>query len=104
MRLLRDLAQLDPVSPLPISEVQCNAFISTRSITPWKSASLPHGSCRTSRVGLEAVHHHPDGAAEVRARAVHLVHERDAGIAVAVGLAPDGLGLRPHACDRVEDR
>ena len=32
----------------PISETQCSAFISTRSITPWKSPSLPQGSCRTS--------------------------------------------------------
>src|SRR2546430_8906447 len=31
---------------------------------------------------------------EVRAHAVHFVHEDDARDVVAVGLAPDGLGLR----------
>ena len=36
--------------------------------------------------------------------AVHLVGEDDAGDAVAVGLAPDRLGLRLHAGHRVEQR
>ena len=41
---------------------------------------------------------------EVRADAVHLVDERDARDVVLVGLAPDGLGLRLDAGDRVEQR
>ena len=52
----------------------------------------------------ESVDHGLDRREEVRARAVHLVHERDARNLVAVGLAPDGLGLRLDTGDRVEDR
>ena len=55
------------------------------------------------RVGAEAVAHRLDGGEEVRAGAVHLVDERDPRDLVLVGLAPDGLGLRLHAGDRVED-
>ena len=51
----------------------------------------------------EAVAHRLHGGEEVGAGAVHLVDERDARHAVAVGLAPHGLGLRLHACHRVED-
>ena len=54
------------------------------------------------RVRLQAVHHHVDGALEVRAGAVHLVHEADTRDVVAVGLTPDRLGLRLDAGDRVE--
>jgi len=55
------------------------------------------------RVGAEAVDHRLDGGEEVRAGAVHLVDERDARDLVAVGLAPDRLGLRLDARDGVED-
>ena len=55
------------------------------------------------RVGAEALAHGLDGGEEVRAGAVHLVDERDARHLVLVGLAPDGLGLRLDAGDRVED-
>ena len=55
------------------------------------------------RVRAEAVAHRLHGGEEVRAGAVHLVDERDARNLVLVGLAPDGLGLRLHAGDRVED-
>ena len=41
---------------------------------------------------------------EVGAHAVHLVDEDDARDFVLVGLAPDGLGLRLHRGDRVEQR
>jgi hypothetical protein len=51
----------------------------------------------------EAVDHRLDRALEVGADPVHLVDERDARHAVLVGLAPDGLGLRLDAGDRVED-
>ncbi len=51
----------------------------------------------------EAIAHRLHGGVEVRAGAVHLVDEGDARDAVAVGLAPDGLGLRLNACHRVED-
>src|SRR5207248_8851349 len=47
----------------------------------------------------DLVHHR----LEVRADAVHLVDEGDAGHAVLVGLAPHGLGLRLHAADGAED-
>ena len=56
------------------------------------------------RIGAEAVAHRLHSGEEIRAGAVHLVDEGDAGHAVAVGLAPDGLGLRLHARDGVEDR
>ncbi len=55
------------------------------------------------RVRAEAVDHRLHGRKEVRARAVHLVDERDARDLVVIGLAPDGLGLRLDAGDRVED-
>ena len=45
---------------------------------------------------------HLDGAEEVGAGAVHLVDEAHARDVVLVGLAPDGLGLRLDAGDRVE--
>ncbi len=54
------------------------------------------------RVRAEAVDHRLDRALEVGADAVHLVDEGHARHAVLVGLAPDGLGLRLHACNRVE--
>ncbi len=55
-------------------------------------------------LGGELRDHHLDALLEVRPDAVHLVDERDARHAVAVGLAPDGLRLRLHARDGVEDR
>ena len=55
-------------------------------------------------VRAKPVDHHVDRALEVRADAVHLVDEADAGNAVAVGLAPHGFGLRFDAGDGVEDR
>ncbi len=61
------------------------------------------GELEDERVGAEAVDDHGDGALEVGARAVHLVHEADAGDVVAVRLAPDRLGLRLDAGDGVED-
>ena len=54
--------------------------------------------------GVEAVPDHGDRAMEVRADAVHLVDEADAGHGVLVRLPPDGLCLGLHACDGVEDR
>ncbi len=47
---------------------------------------------------------HREAAVEVRADAVHLVREDHARHAVAVGLAPHGLGLRLDAGHRVEQR
>jgi hypothetical protein len=55
-------------------------------------------------VRAEALVHRLHGHLEVRAHAVHLVDERDARDGVLVGLAPDGLGLRLDAGDRVEQR
>ena len=53
---------------------------------------------------VEAIADHVDAAIEVGADAVHLVDEADARHVVLVGLAPDGLGLRLDAGDRVEHR
>jgi len=55
-------------------------------------------------VRAEAVVHRLDRVLEARADAVHLVDERDPGDRVLVGLAPDRLGLRLDAGDRVEQR
>ena len=93
-----------PPTPRPCRLPSSGAFISTRSITPWKSPSAPHGSCTTSGLASQAVLDHLDRALEVGAGAVHLVDEADARDVVAVGLAPDGLGLRLDAGDGVEDR
>ena len=51
----------------------------------------------------EPVDHRLNGLEEVGAGAVHLVDERDPRHLVLVGLAPNRLGLRLHAGDRVED-
>ena len=88
----------------PISATQCSAFISTRSITPWNEDSAPHGSWRTSGFACSRSTIISTVRAEVGARAVHLVHEADPRDLVAVGLAPDGLGLRLDAGDGVEHR
>ena len=53
-------------------------------------------------IGAELVAHLVDGVVEIRADAVHLVDEGDAGDAVLVGLAPDGLGLGLDAGDAAE--
>ncbi len=53
-------------------------------------------------VDAQAVLDHVDHAPEVGAGAVELVHEAEARHAVAVGLAPDRLGLRLDARDAVE--
>ena len=53
---------------------------------------------------VEAVAHHVDAALEVGADAVHLVDEAETRDVVLVGLAPDRLGLRLDAGDRVEHR
>ena len=74
----------------------------SRSTTPANLSSLPIGSWIATGLpcsfGLDLL----EGAREVRADAVHLVDEADARDAVLVGLAPDGLGLRLDAGDRVE--
>ena len=62
------------------------------------------GELQHERVGRQPVDHHVDRALEVGARAVHLVDEADARHGVAVGLAPDGLGLRLDTGDGVEHR
>ncbi len=54
-------------------------------------------------VGAEAVLDRVDAAPEVGAGAVELVDEAEARHAVAIGLAPDGLGLRLDAGHAVED-
>ena len=55
-------------------------------------------------IGLlgEPVADHREAAVEVGADPVHLVGEDEPGDAVAVGLAPDGLGLGLDAGHRVE--
>ena len=71
---------------------------------PDQIALSADGQLDRHRVGAEAVDHGLDGVAEVGADAVHLVHEGDARDVVLVGLAPDRLGLRLYAGDRVEQR
>ena len=55
-------------------------------------------------VGAEGLLHLPHDGEEVRAGAVELVDEGDAGDVVFLGLAPDGLGLRLDAADAAEER
>ena len=54
-------------------------------------------------VGAEAVLDRVDAAPEVGAGAVELVDEAEARHAVAIGLAPDRLGLRLDTGDAIED-
>ncbi len=56
------------------------------------------------RMGAEPVDHRLHALSEVGADAVHLVDVGDPRDAVLVGLAPDRLGLRLDAGDRVEQR
>jgi hypothetical protein len=53
---------------------------------------------------LQPVLDHGDRLIEVGADTIHLVHEAEARDGVAVGLPPDGLGLRLDALHRVEHR
>ena len=69
---------------------------------PWKSPSAPMGSWMTATLAARRSCMDVDGGEEVGADAVHLVDEADAGDAVLVGLAPDGLGLGLDAGDGVE--
>ncbi len=55
-------------------------------------------------MGTKPVDHRLHALVEVGAGAIHLVDVGDARHVILVGLAPDGLGLRLHACDRVEQR
>ena len=79
-------------------------FMRTRSMKPAKSFSAPTGiwigTGRASRTVLDRL----DGLVEVGPDPVHLVNEADARDAVAVGLAPDGLGLGLDAAHRIEHR
>ena len=63
-----------------------------------------HGQLSGNGVSAQTILHGLDGMHEVGAHAVVLVDERDTGNAVALGLTPNGLGLRLNACDGVEDR
>jgi hypothetical protein len=63
-----------------------------------------HGNLGRDGRCAQAILHGVDGMEEVRAHAVVLVDEGDAGDVVVVGLAPDRLGLGLDACDGVEDR
>ena len=70
---------------------------------PTNLSSLPIGSWIGTGRAPEAVADHLDAAPEVGAGAVELVDEADARHAVAVGLAPDRLGLGLDAGHAVED-
>ena len=61
-----------------------------------------HGNLSGHGVGVQTVAHGLDGVEKVGAHAVVLVDEGDAGHAVALGLAPDRLGLGLHAGNGVE--
>ena len=99
--LVGDLALLDlgaelvgPVQRLVLDQVD----------DPGELALVADRELDRQRVGAEALAHRLDGADEVGARSIHLVHVRDPRNAVLVGLAPHGLRLRLDAGDRVEDR
>ena len=87
---------------LPRSSRYRIAFMRMRSITPLKFSSEPIGIWIGHGVGAEAVLDHADAAPEVGAGPVELVDEADPRHAVAVGLAPDRLGLGLHAGHAVE--
>ena len=63
----------------PMSSSQMSASMARRSTMPQNPPSTPIGSWMTAGVGVEPVPDHLDGAIEVRADAVHLVDEADAG-------------------------
>jgi hypothetical protein len=62
----------------------------------------PDGQLQDRHAGIQPVDDGLDAAEEVGTGAVHLVDEADAGDAVAVGLAPHGLGLGLYAGHTVE--
>ena len=53
-------------------------------------------------VGAEFLAHRVHGVVEIRACAVHFIHEGDAGHTIFGGLAPDGFRLGLHACHAAE--
>ena len=61
-----------------------------------------YGVLHRNRRSLQPVAYRVHRLLEVRAHAVHLVHEADARHPVTVGLTPHRLGLRLHARDRIE--
>jgi hypothetical protein len=80
------------------------AFILSRSTTPTNSSST--ADRQLQRDGIRAqplldLRHH---AEKVRARAIHLVHERETRHAISVRLAPYRLGLRLDAVNGAEQR
>ena len=81
-----------------------SAFIARRSITPRNSFSAPIGSWTSATFASRRSLIMSTQRSEVGADAVHLVDEAHAGHVVLVGLAPDRLGLRLDAGDRVEHR
>src|SRR5262249_23389697 len=56
------------------------------------------------RTALQPVHDRIHRVVEIRAHAVHLVDEADAGNAVLIRLTPNGLTLRLYAGNGIEDR
>ena len=56
------------------------------------------------RARAQAVGDHFDRTIEIRADAVHFVHETDARHAVFIGLAPHRLGLRLDTGNAIEKR
>jgi hypothetical protein len=77
-------------------------FILMRSITPDELVLAPMGELDRDRVPADLLMIWSNVRFEVRADAVHLVDEADPRHAAFVGLAPDGLGSRLDAGDRVE--
>ncbi len=71
---------------------------------PGEQLARSDGELERKRVLREAVANHRQAAIEVGADAIHLVGEDQARHAVAVGLSPDGLGLRLDAGDGIEER
>ena len=80
-----------------------SAFISTRSTTPWNWSSRPIGIWIGTAFAPRRSRDRLDAAPEVGAGPVELVDEAEARHAVAVGLAPDRLGLGLDTGHAVED-
>ena len=87
------------------SSFQTIALLATRSTTPFGSRILKPDRQRATPTASrpEAIDDHLDAHVEVGAGAVHLVDEAHARHPIAIGLAPNGLGLRLNTGNAVEN-
>jgi hypothetical protein len=103
--LLEGLGDVDPVELLALRLVVEDGRLHLDEIDDaLVLIFLAQGPLDGHGVGAQAFLHAVYTHEEVGAHLVHLVHERDAGDLVLVGLAPDRLALRLHAVAAVEHR